>query len=75
MLLKFNTRSFLLTPMQGQRYAYTTPPVAYTDGGGIGKKQPRKKRERQDEREKTKTILCMEVILASSAGLAKHQSN
>lgn len=85
-LLKFNTGSFLLPPMQGQRYAYMTPPMACADGGGGGKKQPRKERERWDNRggeegkEKkkkttTKTILCMTVIFASSAGLAKHRSN
>lgn len=61
--------------MQGQRYAYMTPSMACADGGGSGKSnQGRKGRDKTTEK-KTKTILCMKVIFASSAGLAKHQSN
>lgn len=74
MLLKFNTRSFLLPPMQGQRYAYMTPSMARADVGGGGKSSQGGKGETRQQR-KTKTVLCMKVILASSAGLAKHQSN
>lgn len=52
-LLKFNTRSFLLPPMQGQRYAYMTPSMACADGGGSGKSnQGRKGRDKTTEKNK-----------------------
>lgn len=60
--------------MQGQRYAYMTPSMACAAGGGSGKSDQGRKGETRQQR-KTKTILCMKVIFASSAGLAKHQSN
>lgn len=51
-LLKFNTRSFLLPPMQGQKYACMTPSMACAEGGGSGKRNQGGKRERRDKREK-----------------------
>lgn len=52
--------------MQGQRYAYMTPPMACADGGGSGKRNQGRKRERRDETKKQRKCY---------ACLAKPQSN
>lgn len=68
-LLKFNTRSFLLPPMQTQRYAYMTPSLACANGSA-GKAKRGEKWEQHDCGEKQKIFMheshCLLQVLLNT---------
>lgn len=73
MLLKFNTWSFLLPPMQGQRYGYMTPSMACAAGGDSGKSNQGMKGETR-QHIKQRQFYAWRQSLPHLQDFAKHQS-